>query len=164
MFDRGTKADDDPWLQHLEGCDGAPRRLDYRFDAEPDHKFAEPGALSSTLPTDLPLPRTAYRLSFGLLASRTRRKRHSVTGARATQEGPRTISHARCGLLPSRISQRSTLAIRSSSIGTHGSAANRASTSSSLPASTTCMNLEPSPSGPPSTMNPASASPSMNAA
>src|SRR5262245_33440832 len=38
-----------------------------------DQGFAEPGALSSTSPADLPLPRTASRESFVLLASRARR-------------------------------------------------------------------------------------------
>ena len=38
-----------------------------------DQGFAEPGALSSTSPADLPLPRTAFRESFVLLASRARR-------------------------------------------------------------------------------------------
>ena len=38
-----------------------------------DQGFAEPGALSSTSPTDLPLPRTALRESFVLVASRARR-------------------------------------------------------------------------------------------
>ena len=38
-----------------------------------DHGFAEPGALSSTSPADLPLPRTASRESFVLVASRARR-------------------------------------------------------------------------------------------
>lgn len=38
-----------------------------------DHGFAEPGALSSTFPADLPLPRTASRESFVLLAPRARR-------------------------------------------------------------------------------------------
>ena len=36
-------------------------------------KFAEPGALSSTSPADLPLPRTASREGFVLVASRARR-------------------------------------------------------------------------------------------
>jgi hypothetical protein len=40
---------------------------------ERDQRFAEPGALSSTSPTDLPLPRTALRESFVLVASRARR-------------------------------------------------------------------------------------------
>ena len=38
-----------------------------------DQGFAEPGALSSTSPADLPLPRTASRESFVLVASRARR-------------------------------------------------------------------------------------------
>jgi hypothetical protein len=40
---------------------------------ERDQGFAEPGALSSTSPADLPLPRTASRESFVLVASRARR-------------------------------------------------------------------------------------------
>ena len=38
-----------------------------------DQGFAEPGALSSTSPADLPLPRTASREGFVLVASRARR-------------------------------------------------------------------------------------------
>jgi len=37
-------------------------------------KFAEPGARSSTVPGDVPLPRTASRLGFDLLALRARRR------------------------------------------------------------------------------------------
>jgi hypothetical protein len=40
---------------------------------EPDHGFAESGALSSTSPTDRSLPRQALRGSFVLVASRARR-------------------------------------------------------------------------------------------
>jgi hypothetical protein len=35
-------------------------------------EFTEPVALSSTQPADLPLPRRAFRLSFGLVALRAR--------------------------------------------------------------------------------------------
>jgi len=42
----------------------------------PDQEFAEPVALSSTQPTDVPLPRTAARLGLDLLALRARRKQH----------------------------------------------------------------------------------------
>jgi hypothetical protein len=45
-----------------------------------DQGFAEPGALSSTSPTDLPLPRTAFRESFVLLASRARRSGNLRSG------------------------------------------------------------------------------------
>jgi hypothetical protein len=41
-------------------------------------EFAEPGALSSTPPSDLPLARTASRRGFILLASRARRRRDSM--------------------------------------------------------------------------------------
>ena len=41
-------------------------------------KFADPVALSSPEPTDLPLARTASRLGFDLLALRGRRKRQSI--------------------------------------------------------------------------------------
>ena len=42
-----------------------------------DHKFAEPVALSSTASADLPLPGTALRSDFVLLALRARRKSHT---------------------------------------------------------------------------------------
>ena len=48
-----------------------------------DHGFAEPGALSSTSPADLPLPRTASREGFVLVASRARR-----SGNLRLSEGP----------------------------------------------------------------------------
>ena len=41
--------------------------------SEKDQEFAEPGVLSSTSPADLPLPRTASREGFVLVASRARR-------------------------------------------------------------------------------------------
>ena len=46
-----------------------------------DQGFAEPGVLSSTSPADLPLPRTALRESFVLLASRARRSGNLRSGA-----------------------------------------------------------------------------------
>jgi hypothetical protein len=45
----------------------------YALNIERDQEFAEPGTLSSTSPADLPLPRTASRESFVLVASRARR-------------------------------------------------------------------------------------------
>ena len=50
-----------------------------------DQGFAEPGALLSTSPTDLPLPRTALRESFVLLASRARRSGNLRFGGSAPQ-------------------------------------------------------------------------------
>jgi hypothetical protein len=47
-------------------------RLTEPFRASSRRKFTEPVALSSTQPTDLPLPRRAFRLSFDLLALRAR--------------------------------------------------------------------------------------------
>lgn len=52
---------------------------------ERDQGFAEPGALSSTSPTDLPLPRTALRKSFVLVASRARRSGNLVCPGRPVQ-------------------------------------------------------------------------------
>src|SRR4051794_7880050 len=49
-------------------------------------KFAEPVSLSSTLPADLPLPRTACRRSFVLLALRARRKWQPSRSATAQQD------------------------------------------------------------------------------
>jgi len=43
-----------------------------------DQKFAEPVALSSTQPTDRPLPRRASRLSLDLIALRARRRQHPM--------------------------------------------------------------------------------------
>ena len=57
-----------------------------------DQGFAEPGALSSTSPADLPLPRTAFRESFVLLASRARR----------SGESPERCTHPRKGIQRSR--------------------------------------------------------------
>ena len=51
-----------------------------------DQGFAEPGALSSTSPADLPLPRTAFRESFVLLASRARRS-GNLRSARDRRKG-----------------------------------------------------------------------------
>ena len=51
-------------------------------------RFAEPGALSSTSPIDLPLPRTAPRESFVLLASRARRS-GNLRSARDRRKGIR---------------------------------------------------------------------------
>src|SRR5919108_5294390 len=48
-------------------------------------EFAEPVALSSTEPTDLPLPRTTARLGFVLLALRARRKRDPKRHVRVGQ-------------------------------------------------------------------------------
>jgi hypothetical protein len=51
------------------------------------HSFAEPVTLSSTDPTDFPLPGTAARIRFDLLASRTRRTRESREALNGMQEG-----------------------------------------------------------------------------
>ena len=49
-------------------------------------KFTEPVALSSTLPADLPVARTALELSFDLLALRARCKSESRDRGRTGQE------------------------------------------------------------------------------
>ena len=54
----------------------------------PDHSFAEPVTLSSADPTDFPLPGTAARICFDLLASRARRRRESREEGKRMQEGP----------------------------------------------------------------------------
>ena len=56
--------------------------------SQKDQGFAEPGALSSTSPIDLPLPRTAPRESFVLLASRARRS-GNLRSARDRRKGIR---------------------------------------------------------------------------
>src|SRR5207302_2474140 len=50
-------------------------------------KFVEPVALSSTSPTDVPLPRTAARRGFDLIALRARRRWESRGCVDACQEG-----------------------------------------------------------------------------
>ena len=67
--------------------------------ADPDHRFAEPVALSSTESTDLPLARTAARLSFDLLALRARRKEESKSGRSAFKSGVNE-NRAICGRAP----------------------------------------------------------------
>jgi hypothetical protein len=52
----------------------------------PGKKFAEPEALSSAFPGDLPLPRTASREGFDLPALRARRTRQSRSPAMADQD------------------------------------------------------------------------------
>jgi hypothetical protein len=56
-------------------------------DPIPDQEFAEPVALSSAEPADLPLARTAARLRFDLLTPRARRKQQPTEAAGHTQEG-----------------------------------------------------------------------------
>src|SRR6266540_4386923 len=53
-------------------------------------KFAEPVSLSSTPPADFPLPRTAARLGFVLLALRARRRQDSTLGSKDTSRGKGT--------------------------------------------------------------------------
>jgi len=50
-----------------------------------DQEFAEPGALSSTSPTDRSLPRQALRGSFVLVASRARRSGNLICAPEAAQ-------------------------------------------------------------------------------
>src|SRR5215470_14413646 len=50
-------------------------------------KFTEPVALSSPEPVGFPLPRTAPRPGFDLLALRARCKRHTTRPAKPHQEG-----------------------------------------------------------------------------
>jgi hypothetical protein len=52
---------------------------------------------SSTTPANFPLPRTAARLGFVLLALRARRNRHSRHEPTLRQEGFRKDSSANCG-------------------------------------------------------------------
>ena len=61
-------------------------------------KFTEPVALSSTQPTDLPLPRRAFRLSFDLLALRARCVEEPTGKARPGQAPTNRIG-AVCALL-----------------------------------------------------------------
>jgi hypothetical protein len=63
---------------------------------DPATEFAEPGALSSTIPTSVPLPRTARRESFDLPAPRARRRRKSTTEDVSVQDPSRTKFLANC--------------------------------------------------------------------
>jgi hypothetical protein len=53
----------------------------------PEKKFTEPVALSSTPPGDIPLPRTALRLSFDLVALRARCEGQPTAGRHDRQGG-----------------------------------------------------------------------------
>src|SRR5439155_539728 len=59
-------------------------------------EFAEPVALSSTQPTNVPLPRTAARLGFDLIALRARRKRKPMRWDMSAQGGAETKIRANC--------------------------------------------------------------------
>jgi hypothetical protein len=76
-----------------------PHDLPQGTETEPvrDQEFAEPVALSSTQPTDVPLPRTAARLGLDLITLRARRKRkptRSDTSAQDRRE-PNSLQFAR---------------------------------------------------------------------
>ena len=70
-----------------------------------DQGFAEPGALSSTSPTDLPLPRTALRESFVLVASRARRS-GNLRFADGPVQGDRTTETPQIATSGERMSDR----------------------------------------------------------
>jgi hypothetical protein len=55
---------------------------------EVKRKFTEPVALLSTRPADLPLPRTAVRRSFNLLALRARCEQEPTHASLEGQDGP----------------------------------------------------------------------------
>jgi hypothetical protein len=59
--------------------------------------FAEPVALSSTQPTDVPLPRTAARLGLDLITLRARRKRKATRSDTSAQDRrePNSLQFAR---------------------------------------------------------------------
>ena len=59
-------------------------------------KFAEPISLSSTASADLPLPGTAFRLGFDLLALRARRKQHTNVSSKPVKESKEDVA-AICG-------------------------------------------------------------------
>src|SRR5262249_4041424 len=67
-------------------CDMAGRRIGAILDSD-QKKFTEPVALSSPEPVGFPLPRTAPRPGFDLLALRARCKRHTTRPANPLQEG-----------------------------------------------------------------------------
>ena len=68
-----------------------PRRPSYSLL---DQRFAEPVTLSSTSPVDFPLPRTALRRGFVLLALRARRKRQPSGQDRSVQGHPEAPSRS----------------------------------------------------------------------
>src|SRR6266568_3712948 len=59
-------------------------------------KFAEPVSLSSTASADLPLPGTALRSGFVLLALRARRKQHTNASSKPVKGSKKDVS-AICG-------------------------------------------------------------------
>ena len=65
--------------------------------SDPDQKFTEPVALSSTSPVNLRLPPTALRSGFDLLALRARCKKEATRWAGAVQEGEGRVFRALCG-------------------------------------------------------------------
>ena len=64
-----------------------------------DQQFAEPGALSSTPPGDLPLPRTASREGFVLLTPRARRRRNSMLASAGRSRASAHVFPANCECL-----------------------------------------------------------------
>ena len=83
-----------------------------------DQRFAEPVALSSTGPTDVPLPRTAPRPGFDLLALRARRRWESTAPpAWVKQTYAEKVAvcdqNAVCGQRPDRTARISRLGLRS---------------------------------------------------
>jgi hypothetical protein len=76
-----------------------------RESAPWDQKFTEPVALSSTASADLPLPGTALRSDFVLLALRARCKQHTNASTK-TVKGSERAERANCALffLPRRTS------------------------------------------------------------
>ena len=66
------------------------RFADGRY-ASDKKKFAEPVALSSTASADLPLPGTALRSDFALLALRARRKSHTNVPAEEVKGSKRVV-------------------------------------------------------------------------
>src|SRR5438094_7229196 len=58
-------------------------------------KFAEPVSLSSTVSADLPLPGTALRSGFVLLALRARRKQHTNVSSKPVK-GSKSAVSANC--------------------------------------------------------------------
>src|SRR5438132_2831675 len=73
------------------------RRCMARRDYTGPKKFAEPVSLSSTVSADLPLPGTALRSGFVLLALRARRKQHTNVSSKRVK-GSKSAMSANCAV------------------------------------------------------------------
>jgi hypothetical protein len=83
-------------IRLLHQAEKAPEVANSALQRKVHKKFAEPVALSSGVPADFPLPRTATRNAFGLVTLRARRSRQSSVPFRQVQERRRQEVLANC--------------------------------------------------------------------